>query len=82
MKKLIVLLSTALLLTACSKVTIENYEQLKLGMSYEEVTGVIGKSSDCTEKVGTRFCTWGNDNKNITVTFIAGKATLYSHKGL
>lgn len=69
-------------LMGCSKLTLENYDQLKVGMSYEEVTGLIGEPSGCSEALGTRSCQWGNDKKNIKVTFFGSRATLFSAEGL
>ena len=32
-----------LLLAACSKLTLANYDRVKVGMAYEEVTALLGK---------------------------------------
>lgn len=81
MKKL---LTIALLfsLAACSKLSMENYQQLKTGMTYNEVTALIGEPNSCEEALGTRSCVWGDDNKQIKAAFLAEKAMLFSHKGL
>ncbi|HCU66866.1 MAG TPA: DUF3862 domain-containing protein [Rheinheimera sp.] len=81
MKKII---TAALLLTlaACSKLSMDNYQQLKTGMSYNEVTAIIGEPASCEEALGTRTCLWGDDNKQIKAAFLAEKAMLFSHKGL
>jgi hypothetical protein len=81
MKKLS-LLSMLLLLTACSKLSMDNYQLLKVGMEYDEVTQVIGAPTQCEETLGTRNCIWGNDAQLIKATFIAQKAVMFSHKGL
>ena len=49
---LIFLIFCSILVTGCSKVTLENYEKLKAGMSYEEVMGVIGAADECSEAAG------------------------------
>jgi hypothetical protein len=36
------LLVSICLLAACSKITAENYAKLKAGMSYKEVSGILG----------------------------------------
>lgn len=81
MKKLITV-ALLLSLAACSKLSMDNYQQLKTGMSYNEVTAVIGEPASCEEALGTRTCIWGDDNKQIKAAFLAEKAMLFSHKGL
>ncbi len=67
---------------ACSKLSMENYQQLKTGMTYNEVTALIGEPASCEEALGTRSCVWGDDSKQIKAAFLAEKAMLFSHKGL
>lgn len=81
-KHLLLVAATALALVGCGKVNKENYDKLSVGMDYEEVTGVIGDPENCSETLGTKRCTWGDDSKNIKVSFIANKATLFSNDGL
>lgn len=81
-KILIALLGSTLMLTACSKVNKENYDKLSVGMEFTEVTSTIGAPDDCSETLGTKSCVWGDDAKNIKVTFIADKATVFSNKGI
>ncbi len=69
-------------LAACSKVSKENYETLSVGMDYDEVTKVIGDPDNCSETLGTKSCTWGDDSKNIKVTFAGSKAMAFSNNGL
>lgn len=79
MKKYIPLL---LLLTACSKLDLAHYNQVKTGMSYQEVTDVLGAASQCDEVLGARNCVWHDGEKKINVAFVADKAVAFSHKGL
>ncbi len=81
MKKLM-LLGMLLWITACSKLSMDNYQLLKVGMEYDEVTQVIGAPTQCEETLGTRNCIWGDDAQSIKATFIAQKAVMFSHKGL
>jgi len=81
MKKLTALF-LLLAVTACSKLSMDNYQQLKTGMSYDEVIAIIGKPESCEEALGTRTCIWGNDKKQIKAAFLAEKAMLFSHQGL
>ncbi|UCD91431.1 MAG: DUF3862 domain-containing protein, partial [Desulfobacterales bacterium] len=36
-----------LALTGCSKVNKENYDKIKIGMSYEDAVKVLGKPDSC-----------------------------------
>lgn len=81
MKK-IVILTGLLLLAGCSKLSMENYNQLKIGMSYQQVTELIGDANSCEEMIGTRSCVWGDDATGIKAGFVADKAIAFSHKGL
>lgn len=79
MKKYLPLL---LLLAGCSKLTIENYNQVKTGMSYDEVTALLGSATNCDEVLGLRKCLWQDGDKRVEVAFAADKAMAFSHKGL
>lgn len=81
MKKLTALL-LLVALTGCSKLSMDNYRLLKTGMSYDEVTAIIGKPDSCEEALGTRACVWGDEKKQIKAAFLAEKAMLFSHQGL
>ncbi|MCH7371684.1 MULTISPECIES: hypothetical protein [Aeromonas] len=72
----------ALLLTGCSKLNRENYDKLKMGISYAEAASILGKAESCEDKLGTTSCIWGKDNKNIKIRFIADKATFFSSEGI
>lgn len=83
MKKIGIFLAVVFTLSACSKLNKENYEQLKMGMSQEEIQGVIGKPDNCSETMGTKSCIWGNeDATHIKVTFVADNAATFSNNGL
>lgn len=79
MKKLLPLL---VILAGCSKLTIENYNQVKTGMSYQEVTNLIGSATTCDEVLGLRQCVWQDGDKKVDVTFAGDKAMAFGHKGL
>ncbi len=78
----LVLASLALFLFGCSKLTLENYNKLKPGMSYEEVTAILGKPDNCSEVLFTRNCTWGTEKRNAAVVFVGGKVILFSSTNL
>jgi len=83
MKKNILILITALLLiSGCSKINKENYSMIKTGMSYDEITEILGKASSCDEKIGISSCTWGDDKSYISVQFVADKASFFSNKNI
>jgi len=78
------LLGAALLLLVlgCSQLTQENYNKISVGMSYDEVTALIGKPDTCDDVMGVRNCVWGNEKRSIQVGFVADKVLLYSSNNL
>jgi len=81
MKKLL-LVAALLTLAGCSKVNKENYDKIKVGMDKVEVEAIIGSADSCEEKTLHTNCVWGGEEKNITITLVSDKVTLYSSKGL
>lgn len=73
-----------LLLTmlGCSKLTIENYNQIAPGMTYDEVTQLLGKPAECDDVMGVRNCRWGDETRSAQVSFVAGKVLLFSSSNL
>lgn len=74
--RLTVITILALLAAACSRVTQENYEKLKPGMTYDEVAQVLGRPEKCSETMGVKSCLWGNEQSNISANFVGNKAIL------
>jgi hypothetical protein len=72
----------SLFTNACDNVTQENYEKIKAGMKYEEVTDILGKAQECNSAIGMTNCRWGGDEKYIQIQFVADKVVLFSGKGL
>jgi outer membrane protein assembly factor BamE (lipoprotein component of BamABCDE complex) len=70
--------AAALLLSACSKVTAENYAKIGVGMAYADVTAILGSPASCNDTVGFKVCRWGDDKRSITVRFAADKVVLHS----
>lgn len=66
----------------CSKLTTENYNKLRVGMSYDEVTSLLGKPDDCDGAIGFKSCTWGDEKKNINVNFGGEKVLVFSAHNL
>lgn len=69
-------------LVGCSKVSEANYAKLKVGMTYDEVTQVLGRADRCDEAVGIKHCVWGDETSNITADFVAGNALIFSSKNI
>jgi hypothetical protein len=76
------LIILAALLAGCSKRTAANYDKLKVGMGYNKVVSILGKPDTCLDTLGTKGCTWGNEQKNITITFLRNKVILYQSKNI
>jgi len=80
--RLFVLLASLAMLFGCSKLTMENYEKIKMGSEYSEVVKILGKPDSCSEALFVRNCVWGNEQKNITVNFMGGKVMLITNKNI
>jgi hypothetical protein len=82
LRRLAALLAAGLLVCACSRLTAENYARLKVGMTYQEVTAILGSPAGCSDTAGFRTCKWGDDRSSITIRFAADKAVLYSSENI
>jgi len=71
-----------LIIAGCSKLTMENYDKLQIGMAYNEVVNTIGSPDKCSDVMGVRNCQWGNEKKSINVTFAADKVLFFTGNGL
>lgn len=80
--RLLSLAGLALLLAACDRLTLENYDKIKTGMSYAEVTAIIGAPKNCSEMVGIRSCTWGDEQHHVSVNFVADRVVLSTAENL
>jgi hypothetical protein len=81
MKKRIII-SALLTLAGCSKVTLENYNKIEIGMDKAELEQILGTADNCEEKTLHTNCTWGDNNKYIKITLVTDKVTLYTKEGL
>ncbi|WP_338366036.1 DUF3862 domain-containing protein [uncultured Pseudoalteromonas sp.] len=81
MKKFLIIAAT-LSLAACSKVTLENYEKIEVGMDKAEVEAILGAADNCVEKTLHTNCVWGDESKNIEITLVSDKVTIYSKHGI
>ncbi|TWJ18683.1 DUF3862 domain-containing protein [Geobacter argillaceus] len=80
--RLIVVLSLLVMLFGCSKLTMENYSKIKMGIGYSEVVTILGKPDSCSEALFVRNCVWGDEQKNITVNFLGDKVVLFTSKNI
>ena len=81
--RFMLMLVSAFLLASCSKLNMDNYQQLKTGMKYEEVTSIIGSPGSCSEKFGARSCIWGDSEGSfIKAKFLGETAVAFSHSNL
>ena len=78
----LLLLSLCFLAVACGNLSQENYEKIKVGMSYQEVEKILGSNPTCDAAMGMKNCTWGTAEKHVKVQFVADKVAMHSAKGL
>lgn len=74
--------SLLLVLIGCSRLTLENYSKIKVGMQYDEVTALIGQPAKCDDVMGLRNCVWGDETRSINVTFAGDKVLVFSSSNL
>jgi hypothetical protein len=78
----ILLVVSLLVFLGCSKVNKENYDSLRVGMSYDAVVAILGKPNSCDSMGEASSCVWGNVSKNIKVRFLADRAVLINAQGI
>ncbi len=71
-----------MLLTGCSPLNQENYAQLHPGMSKAEVERLLGGPDECSAALGVSSCTWGDEQRFISVQYAGDKVLMFSAKGL
>ncbi|MGO2010879.1 MAG: DUF3862 domain-containing protein [Pseudoalteromonas sp.] len=76
------IITATLALAACSKVNLENYEKISIGMDKTAVETILGKADSCEEKTLHTNCIWGNEGKKIEITLVSDKVSLYSKTGV
>ena len=80
---LVICTFSVLAIDRCDKVNKENYDKIKIGMSYEEVLGILGKPDTCQDPVlKTRSCIWGSSDKQIKIKFVVDTVAWRSSKGI
>lgn len=81
-KRYLLIAALVLLFSGCNKVTKENYDKIKSGMTYDEVVKVLGKPEGCSETLGISNCEWKDDEAMISITFISNQVTIAVAEGL
>ncbi len=64
-------------LSACTQVTMENYDRLRVGMRYEEVKAILGAPTQCSDVLVMRTCTWGSERRYISVSFVSDQVVVF-----
>lgn len=83
LRRLAVFFLSSLLLAACgNQLSLENYNKLKVGQSYDEVKKIIGDPARCDEMIGIRSCVWGDEQRGVKIGFVAGQVMLLSATNL
>lgn len=82
MKYLILISLTSLLMACSSSLTVEKYDQLKTGMSYEEVKKILGAPTKCSDILGVKHCTWGDEKRHIDVNFLGDQVLIFSAENI
>ena len=83
-KKISVMIGVAALLalSACSKLTLQNYDKITVGMPYDSVVKLIGKPDKCDDVVGVRSCDWHHGKASVHVNFVGDQVLIYSSSNL
>lgn len=71
-----------LALAGCSRLTMENYAKISVGMPYADVIQLLGKPDRCDDVMGLRSCTWGDETRSVHVSFAADQVLLFTSNNL
>lgn len=78
-----ILMTCALLaLLGCSKLTLENYNKISMGMEYDAVVELLGPPEKCDDILGVRSCQWGDETRSVQVNFVAGQVLIFSSRNI
>ena len=75
-------LSCCVLLAACSKINQDNYSKLETGMTKSQVESLLGGPTECAGALGVSSCTWGDQQRFISVQYAGDQVLMFSGKGL
>lgn len=79
---LVLLVAICLMAIGCSKINKENYDKIEVGMTYDEVTAILGAPDEAKDVIGTKSCVWGKASETISIKFVGDKVVFHSAKGL
>ena len=79
---LVFLVTVSLMMIGCSKINKENYDKIEVGMTYDEVTAILGAPDETKDVIGTKSCVWGKSSETISIKFVGDKVVFHSAKGL
>ena len=79
---LVFFVAVSLMTIGCSKVNKENYDKIEVGMTYDEVTAILGTPGETKDVIGTKSCVWGKAPETISMKFVGDKVVFHSAKGL
>ncbi|MBV8621378.1 MAG: hypothetical protein JOY84_21140 [Curvibacter sp.] len=70
-------------LAACGpQLSLDNYNRLQVGQTFDEVKKIVGDPARCDETLGVRTCTWGDEQRGFKVNFALDKVVLMSATNL
>lgn len=72
----------ALALGGCTRLTAENYDKLRAGMSFAEVKKIIGTPTICDDVMTLKRCVWRSDDRSITVGLASDKVVWLNAENL
>ncbi|HUQ24568.1 MAG TPA: hypothetical protein VM140_02775 [Burkholderiales bacterium] len=83
MKRRLLTLAAALLLSSCAKVTQDNFARIEDGMSEQDVMTLLGKPTR-SNSIGLlgfsgTSSSWASDDAEINVRFLNGRVALKSY---
>jgi hypothetical protein len=64
------------------RLTRDNYDRLKTGMSFAEAVEILGQPATEATWLGLRQYTWVEKDRHIHIKFLAGHAIYFSSKNL
>ena len=80
--KILILIGLTFFVSACTKISVENYDKLKAGMPYTEVKQLLGTPTQCSEVLSVKHCVWGDDKRHIDVSFVTDQAVVFTAENL
>lgn len=80
--RVILMACAVLALLGCSKLTLENYNKISMGMEYDAVVELLGPPKTCDDVLGVRSCQWGDETRSVQVNFVAGQVLIFSSRNI